>query len=280
MPDLGIRELAAQTGLAAGTIRMWEQRYGFPEPARTPSGYRRYRPRDVEILRRALGLREEGLSVGAALERARAGASAGGTDRPSIYASVLASERMPMRPRGLHKRTLIALSRAIEDEAMSSASSPVCFAGFQRQEFFRPAEHRYERIARTSDATIVFADFDEMREGAGGLLEIPLERGGALEDEWVLVVDAPGFAACLLAWERPGDPESEDGDLERRFESLWTLDPVTVRSASRAGAAIVARSDARRGEELEEMLAERPLALERPTPALTGLTNRVVEYLD
>ena len=42
---LSIREVAEQTGLAPGTIRMWEQRYGFPSPRRTASGYRRYEPR-------------------------------------------------------------------------------------------------------------------------------------------------------------------------------------------------------------------------------------------
>ena len=45
---LSIREVAEQTGLAPGTIRMWEQRYGFPSPRRTASGYRRYEPEDVD----------------------------------------------------------------------------------------------------------------------------------------------------------------------------------------------------------------------------------------
>ena len=52
MGDLAIKDIAAQTGIAAGTIRMWEQRYGFPSPERTASGYRRYCEQDVEALRR------------------------------------------------------------------------------------------------------------------------------------------------------------------------------------------------------------------------------------
>ena len=70
MEGLGIKEVAERTGIAAGTIRMWEQRYGFPEPARTPAGYRVYAAADVETLRRVLAYRERGLSVPAALERA------------------------------------------------------------------------------------------------------------------------------------------------------------------------------------------------------------------
>src|SRR5919112_5470675 len=102
MRELAIREVAEQTGLAAGTIRMWEQRYGFPRPQRTPSGYRLYSAADVETLRRVLALRKGGLSVPAALERARA-ASTGPTDRASIFAAVPHGGRT----RRLRKRTLV-----------------------------------------------------------------------------------------------------------------------------------------------------------------------------
>jgi MerR family transcriptional regulator, light-induced transcriptional regulator len=108
---LSIREVAEQTGLAPGTIRMWEQRYGSPSPRRTASGYRRYDAGDVEILRRAKAHRERGLSVGAALERARETGAA--SDLPSIFAAVATTDH-GARPQVLRKSTLIALSRAIE----------------------------------------------------------------------------------------------------------------------------------------------------------------------
>jgi MerR family transcriptional regulator, light-induced transcriptional regulator len=38
--------------------------------------------------------------------------------------------------------------------------------------------------------------------------------------------------------------------------------------------------DAAVGAELEAWLADRPLALEQPVPALTALANRVVAYLE
>src|SRR4051794_15073638 len=106
MRELAIREVAAQTGLAAGTIRMWEQRYGFPTPSRSSSGYRRYSEDDVETLRRVVSLRESGLSVPAAMERARM-ASASATDHPSIFGAVPHGGRA----RRLRKRTLVHLSR-------------------------------------------------------------------------------------------------------------------------------------------------------------------------
>src|SRR5918995_1722853 len=84
---LAIKEVAARTGIAAGTIRMWEQRYGFPEPERTTAGYRIYSEDDVDALRRVLAYRERGLSVPAAVERARSD-DTGGTDRPSLFGAL------------------------------------------------------------------------------------------------------------------------------------------------------------------------------------------------
>src|SRR3954468_23403989 len=83
---LAIKDVAERTGLAAQTIRMWEQRYGFPEPQRTAAGDRVYADSDVQTLRRVVPFRRRGLSVPAALERARGW---GGTsDRPSIYGAI------------------------------------------------------------------------------------------------------------------------------------------------------------------------------------------------
>jgi DNA-binding transcriptional MerR regulator len=122
MKKLAIKDLAEQTGVAAGTIRMWEQRYGFPEPSRTPAGYRIYTEQDVIALRRVVAYRNRGLSVPAALERARS--LGGATDRPSIFAALSAGDA-PVRPQKLHRATLISLSRAIEEEAMARAAGPI-----------------------------------------------------------------------------------------------------------------------------------------------------------
>ena len=47
-----VEEAAAvgRTGIATGTLRMWEQRHGFPVPERSPSGHRRYRESEVREL--------------------------------------------------------------------------------------------------------------------------------------------------------------------------------------------------------------------------------------
>jgi DICT domain-containing protein len=276
---MGIREVAERTGLAAGTIRMWEQRYGFPRPERSPSGYRRYRPEDVSALRRAIELRGSGLSVTAAIDRARE-APRLSTDRPSIYAAVLAGD-LDVPPRRLRKSTLVAMSRAIEDEALARAAAPVLFGAFQEEPFYRHVEHRYVELARVADAVTVFADFPEVRVEPRMPAEVPLGGEDALGNEWAVIVDAPGFAACLLAWEPPtrrrrGGPD----DPDRRFETLWTLDPEVTREAARVAAHLAGRQDRDLGERLAGLLEDRPLASERPSAVLTSLTNRMLAYVE
>ena len=272
---LSIKEVAEQTGLAPGTIRMWEQRYGFPTPGRTASGYRRYEPEDIETLRRARGHRQRGLSVRAALERARETRTT--SDHPSIFAAVAATDQ-GARAQVLRKSTLIALSRAIEHELLARAAAPVLFGAFQRERFYRALEPRYRRLAHNADAATVFADFATLRRPSGAPVEVPIAEGAALANEWALIVDAPGYAACLLAWEQPGAIHTED--LDRRFEAIWTIDPRATRRAAQAAAGLAGNVDAQYGRRLAELLADRPLALEQPAPALTALTNRLLAYVE
>jgi DICT domain-containing protein len=265
---LAIKDVAELTGVAAATIRMWEQRYGFPEPARTASGYRIYTEADVLAIRRVAAFRDGGLSVPAALERARA--AAGETDRPSIFAALVASDS-PVRPQRLHKPTLVAISRAIEEEAIARAAGPVVLAAFQAERNYRAVERRYQRLASMADYAGVFGVFEEARLDASPV-EIPILESDALGHEWAVIVDAPGYAACLVGWETP-----EPG---RIFETLWTIDPRVVRRAAQVGAALAAAAAPEWSASLLSLLADRPLAMEHPAPGLTALTNRMVGYLD
>jgi DICT domain-containing protein len=272
---LAIKDVAERTGIAAGTIRMWEQRYGFPEPERTTAGYRVYSDEDVEALRRVVAYRERGLSVPAAVDRARSRALA--TDRPSLY-GVLAAGDAPLSAQVLTKRTLIEISRAIEEETISRAAAPVVIGSFQSERNYRAVEHRYRAMARTADVVLAFAGFDALGGGGDAPWEVPLEPGDGLANEWAVVVDAPGYSACLLAWEQPRYGAVADRD--RTFEAMWTLDPRVVRRAAEAGGTLAARADPALGERLEGLLAERPLAMEQPAAGLTALTNRMIGYLD
>jgi DICT domain-containing protein len=270
--------VAEQTGIAAGTIRMWEQRYGFPDPDRTASGYRRYSDDDVEALRRVASYRRAGLSIPAAIDRVRGSGEI--PERPSIFAAVQSIDEMA-RPQLLRKPTLVAISRAIEHETLAHAASPVLFGAFQHERAYRGVEHRWKRLARQSDAATVFADFSSQTRPSGGPVEIPIDLDDAIGNEWAVIVDAPGYAACLLGWEHPRDVRALGPDDDRRkFEAIWTVHPRAVRRAAEVAARLVGAVDPEYGSSLEELLIDRPLAMEAPMPALTSLTNRAIAYLD
>ena len=276
MGSLAIKDVAERTGIAAGTIRMWEQRYGFPVPERTASGYRRYGDDDVEALRKVASFRRLGLSIPAAIARVQEDEKTP-AQRPSIYAAVSTLDERA-RPQLLKKPTLVALSRAIEHETLAHAASPVIFGAFQTEKAYRQVEFRYQRMARNADATTVFADFPGKRREQGRPVEIPIDLDDVIGNEWAVIVDAPGYSACLLAWEHPQQEGVEDS--RRRFEAIWTVHPHAVRRAAQVAARLTAECDAQYGAELSDLLADRPMATEQPVPALTALTNRAIAYLE
>src|SRR5919112_181288 len=82
--------------------------------------------------------------------------------------------RPDLVPYLLAKRTLIALSHAIEDESCSRADRGLLLGAFQRERFYRQAEERWCELARTADAAVALADFDQLREREGTPTEVPI----------------------------------------------------------------------------------------------------------
>lgn len=76
-----IRAVAELTGVAVGTLRAWERRYGIPAPARSDSAYRLYGEHDVALIRRLRELCARGLAPAEAAQllRAEGGRSEGDT---------------------------------------------------------------------------------------------------------------------------------------------------------------------------------------------------------
>lgn len=272
---LRIKDVADGTGVAAATIRMWEQRYGFPTPSRTPSGYRVYTEADIEHIRTVTALRHRGLSITAAIDRVREHADDESAGHPSIYAAVAALDPVA-RPQVLRRSTLKAMSHAIEDEMLSRGARGFVVGAFQKQTFYAPAAHRYDQIARLSDATVVFADFPKVRSQIGHTTEVPIAPTDALGNEWAVVIDSPTYSACLVAWERP----NREVGQERQFEAVLSLEPRVARRAAGVAAWLTSQQDPQVGAQLTELVQSRPLPAEPPASTLTALSNRMVAYLD
>ena len=84
------------------------------------------------------------------------------------------------------------------------------------------------------------ADFAELRQPRGAPVEVPIDRADPIGREWSLVCDAPGFAALLSAWERPG--QDDVPDPQRTFETVWSVEPELVRDAALVSRGLAERS--------------------------------------
>jgi DICT domain-containing protein len=269
---LTIGEVAARTGVGEGTLRMWEQRYGFPAPERSSGGARRYSERDVELIEQVAQDRDRGLAMRAAIARAQR--PTGGD--VSVFAAM--RRAIPgLVPQRMQKWAMTAISRAIEDESLASAERPVVLAAFQRERFYRQVQPRWDELARTARLAVVLADFAAPDMPLLQPIEVPLAPDVPLMREWALVVDAPGYAACLAAWEVP--EQGGVADDERLFEAIWTVEPDPVREAAR----VLLRTAVANGPELlgnvERLLDDVPPAHGDAVRQLGALSNRIVGYL-
>lgn len=273
---LSIGEISRMTGVSVATLRTWEQRHGFPVPHRLPSGHRRYDPGVVQVVLAVLRQREAGIRLETAIAEAE---QPDGRSAPSVFAEV--RRRSPhLEVHRLRKPTLVAISRALEDEFCARADQPVLFGGFQRRRYYEPVRARWEDLAGTARAAFVMADFvAASAAGAAGehAVQVRLTSESPLRREWFVVCDAHGLPGLLTAWEIPG--QAGKPDAERVFEAIWTVDPRAVRNASRVCAATALAVGAPGAELVVRRLAE-PSARPLDAAASARLFNRIVTYLD
>lgn len=272
--SLSIGEAVARSGVAEATLRMWERRYGFPRPERTPSGHRRYSEHDVELVRRVAAGRQAGLSPRAAIERARAADD----DRTFSLFARLRQRRPELEPRLLRKQLMLALSHAIEDESLTRGERHSLFGCFQRAGFYRREQKRWLELVHGGASAAVFADFRRSRSEMGRPAEIRIDHDHPLAREWALVCDGDGYGVCLVGRER-ATSNADSPSARRMFEAIWSVEPAVVRDAARICAEVASQT-------LPEM---RPVAERlQPEPALptaeqlrlaASITNRTFSSL-
>lgn len=288
-PTLSIGDLAERTGVAPATLRMWEQRHGFPVPERLDSGHRRYAEADVDSIRGVLDRRDAGSRLDAAIAdvlAARRRESEPGAR--SIWAELRRRHREIPTHR-LTKQTLLSLSWAIEDEFAAKAEQAHLFGLFQHEHYYRPARRRWDELARVSGSAYAFfapedpADLEHPERfgpAAGKAAPVPvlLTDSSPVRREWAVVCDSVDLPVVLTAWELPGQDGVQDRD--RIFESAWSIDPMAVRRASRTCAALAAEAGAEGVPAVQYALADDPAPVAADLAAVSALFSRVVAYVD
>lgn len=279
---LTISDLSERTGLTPATLRAWETRHGFPSPSRRASGHRRYAEHDVVLVQEVLRRRDAGVRLEVAIADAAATRTVVVSPATSVFAELRRAHPY-IAPQRLRKSTLLALTWAMEDECCARAETPWLFGAFQEARFFRQAEARWRDLGRTARTAVAFADFGPVGPdpvgASGSVAEVHLPAEAPMRREWSLVCHAPGHSAALAAWELPG----QDGvpDAQRRFESVWTVDPAAVRDAARVCARLaeaLAPGSVGDAEELDEPLVGEPGPDD--LRAATELFQRLLVYVD
>ena len=271
--DLTIAQLAERTGVAAGTLRMWEARYDFPRPNRLPSGHRRYDEADVELVSQVLRQRDEGLSLSAAIDRVR-------RHQQRLPASIFAGlrERRPdLQAVRLGKPAVLAVTHAIEDERLARAAGGAMVASFQRETFYRQAEARWRDLARGAEVAVALADFPAVAEPPGAPVEIPIDLDEPVSREWALISDAPEACGCLAAWELPG--QADLPDPMRRFEMLFSAEPEVVRVALEVAVELVAARSPETAARIRAAASEPAQGSGHDLRMAGALTQRMIGYL-
>ena len=194
----------------------------------------------------------------------------------SVYAAL--GRRHPgLASYTLTKRTLLALSWAIEDEAVAQSSSGVLLGTFQRGRYYGQSRRRWEDLARTAQDAVAMADF-EAHDDESRPATVALPPDSPLLREWVVVHEAPDFAVALVAFELPGHGSVGRRPAVRgavvRSTGGWSATPP---SSPRRRGPRPARSP-RPG--CSATLEESPAMPSTPPSAATAVFNRMVAYTD
>ena len=272
-PDerLTIAELAALTGVAEATLRVWERRHGTPAPERLPNGHRRYSHGDVATISVACEYRRAGMSVAAALRLALA-AGARPTKAPepaSIFAAVREA-RPDLQVRAMDPQLLARISHAVEDECVARASPGLLIGAFQHERIYRRTQTRWLQLAASMRTTIVLADFSRASALPSGPSEIPFSGDSPLAREWALIAP-PG---CVLGRERTPGASDHGG---RIFDGIWSPEPDVVHFAARVALRLVGDDALRR--RAGQALGPTPAPSSPELRRATALTNRMIQYI-
>jgi MerR family transcriptional regulator, light-induced transcriptional regulator len=213
------------------------------------------------------------MGLQAAIGQAAARAAEAGL---SVFAGL--RRRHPgLAPQELSKATLLAITRAMEDESCARAEHAALFAGFQQERFYQQSRKRWEELARTARVTVIFADFGESSGPAASPLTVRIPADAPLRREWFLVCAAPDYPAFISGWEFPGQLGVPDD--RRRFEVLWSVDPSAVLDAALICAQIARALSPGLGRLLGDLPDGAPPASADLHRAI-GLFNRIASYLD
>lgn len=128
--------------------------------------------------------------------------------------------------------TVLALSLALEQQAMEARDPPMVLAALQDAQFFTgDTRTRYQRLAAHSPLVAVFGR--DVAEDLGcGIQGVPIAGGDSLETQWIVLALGANIAAALVSHEVT-DPEHAGTGADRQFDVALTNDRALVTRVAR-----------------------------------------------
>lgn len=126
-------------------------------------------------------------------------------------------------PERLTKRSLVAVSHAIERAALATAEDGplVVLALFQRMPYFARERAVYERIAACAAVTVVGMVGPTPPSLPAGAYGVVLDEAEELAREWSVVALTPRFGASLVAYDRGEVAPAATLEAGRLFDGRW-----------------------------------------------------------
>ncbi len=132
--------------------------------------------------------------------------------------------------RTARKRTLVAISRHLEEQARNSTDTPMVLTALQDgRHFGRPTRDRYGAMATACPLVAVFGRHLGA-EAPHAVRTVDIDAIDPLCSQWVVLTLGPHTAAALIARER--GPQADRAEGDRQFDFVVTHDRTVVTAAA------------------------------------------------
>ena len=134
------------------------------------------------------------------------------------------------------KSSLKAVSRAIEDQALTDLNETLVIASFQRERFYNQEIQRYKRIGnKTNHLYILASPEKDFKTGSDEYETIAFDKNDELYNEWHLVVIGKDFGSCLICREKHPRKENLEVimDNARRFDGICNFEKYVAQQAAK-----------------------------------------------
>ncbi len=188
------------------------------------------------------------------------------------------------------KNTLVALCHALEDHILEQPddAKPLVMVTFQQGKWYLQEADRYKDIAnfaqRVAIAAVPNSGFgDHATSQLANVDLVNLDSNDSLNQEWNLIILAPGYAAMLLCHELSEEDYRSDSiptvDVERKFYGLWTFEKTPVEEAAKI---LIERLRPYDNDLADQLMGHYSTLRNNPSEIptdLSGVVSRIVNYL-